>query len=111
MQTTNLDAVRTTSSLARLERLVRVYKRGQNSELMDRVLDKVFAQEVADTRAAIKRLETDIQHYEAQYGMAANDFYRQFQAGELGDSMDFIEWSSLILMRTHLEERLEVLTG
>lgn len=111
MQLAEMDTTRMTNDLSRLERLIRIYETGQNSELMDRVLDKVFAQEAADTHAAIERLDVDIQNYETQYGMSSDVFDSQFHAGELGDRMDFIEWSSLIFMRNHLRQRLEVLTG
>lgn len=96
---------------SRLEQLIRLYETGQAGELIDRVLDRVFAQEAASTLAEIERLDNDIQDYESQYTMTADDFLRQFEAGELGDAMDFIEWSSLILMREDLRQRLEILTG
>ena len=102
---------KTTDDMSRLERLIRLYEMGQSSTLMDRVLDKVFAKEAADTQAAIERLDTDIHTYERQYGMSSEVFDSQFHAGELGDKMDFVEWSSLIFMRTHLQKRLEVLTA
>lgn len=110
MQVAELDSKPATKG-SRLQRLIRLYETGQNSDLMDRVIDKVFAQEEADTQAAIERLDADIQNYEKQYGMASEEFDGQFQAGKLGDRMDYIEWSSLILMRTHLLQRLEALTG
>lgn len=111
MQVLDVEASQTTRGLSRLERLIRIYETGQNSDLMDRVLDRVFAQEAADTQAAIQRLDGDIHNYEIQYGMSADDFFRQFDAGELGDAMDFIEWGSLIMMREDLRQRLEILTG
>lgn len=110
MQVAELESNQATKD-SRLQRLIRIYETGQNSELMDHVLDKVFAQEAADTQAAIARLDADIQNYENRYGMASDEFDSQFHAGKLGDQMDFIEWSSLILMRSHLQERLETLTG
>ena len=111
MQVAELNTTQTTKGLSRLARLIWIYEAGQNSELMDRVLDKVFAQEAADAQAAIELLDVDIQNYERQYGMLSEEFDSQFHAGELGDGMDFIEWSSLILMRSHLQQRLEILTG
>jgi hypothetical protein len=101
----------TESRSSRLEQLIRLYETGNASELIDRVLDRVFAQEAANTQAAIQRLNSDIQNYENQYGMASDDFFRQFDSGELGDSMDFIEWSSLIMMREDLQQRLNILLG
>lgn len=96
---------------SRLEQLIRLYETGNASELMDRVLDRVFAQEAATTQAAIQRLDSNIQSYELQYGMKSDDFYRQFESGMLGDAMDFIEWNSLILMREDLRLRLDILIG
>jgi hypothetical protein len=96
---------------SRLDQLIRLYETGNSSALIDRVLDRVFTQEAERTEAAIERLDHDIQAYEAQYEMTAEDFFRQFDAGELGDAMDFIEWSSLIMMREDLRQRLNILTG
>jgi hypothetical protein len=62
---------------ARLEKLIRLYETGQVSDLMDRVLVKAFAQEAAEAEAAIKRIDSDLQAYEAQYGMSSESFYRQ----------------------------------
>jgi hypothetical protein len=38
-------------------------------------------------------LENRLQAFEAQYQRQSEDFYQQFRAGELGDSIDFFEWS------------------
>ena len=111
MSVIEMETTQTADDLSRLERLIRLYELGQNSSLMDRVLDKVFAKEAADTQAAIERLDIDIQNYETQYGMSSEVFNSQFCAGELGDKMDFVEWSSLIFMRIHLQQRLKVLTS
>lgn len=111
MSVMEIETTKATADVSRLERLIRLYEMGQSSTLMDRVLDKVFAKEAADTKTAIERLDTDIQTYEQQYGMSSEVFDSQFHVGELGDKMDFVEWSSLIFMRAHLQQRLEVLTG
>ncbi len=102
---------RSTTRSSRLEKMIRLYESGQASDFMDRVLDKVFAQEAAETRNAIARLDSDIIHYENQYEMSSEVFFRDFKGGKLGDQMDFIEWSSLVMMRDDLYQRLQVLTG
>lgn len=101
---------RTTTRSTRLERLIRLYETGQASEFMDRVLDKVFAQEAAEAREAIERIDADLKKYENQYGMTSEDFNRQFRTGQLGDRMDFMEWGSLIMMKDDLRKRLQILT-
>jgi hypothetical protein len=44
--------------------------------------------------APIAEMEQQLRAYEAQYGMSSDEFYRRFQAGELGDSADFFEWNT-----------------
>ena len=41
----------------------------------------------------ILELENRLQAFEDQYKMGSEYFYQQFRAGEVGDSMDFFEWS------------------
>lgn len=41
----------------------------------------------------VLELKNRLQVFEAQYQMRSDDFYPRFRAGELGDSMDFFEWS------------------
>ena len=36
--------------------------------------------------------------YEEQFDMSSEEFYRRFRAGELGDGMDFVEWSAFYEM-------------
>jgi hypothetical protein len=41
--------------------------------------------------------------------MESADFYQRFRAGELGDEMDFVEWSVFYEMYQALLQRLEML--
>ena len=45
------------------------------------------SQQIADLESCIKR-------FEEKYQIASQEFYQQFQAGELGDSADFFEWNT-----------------
>lgn len=42
----------------------------------------------------IAKIEQKLQDFEQKYQMKSEEFYRRFQAGELGDSMDFFEWNT-----------------
>lgn len=44
-----------------------------------------------------------------QYGMTSKDFYRRFRSGELGDEMDFVEWSVFWDMHVATQKRLDSL--
>lgn len=40
------------------------------------------------------------------YGMESPVFYQRFEAGELGDTMDFFEWSGLYKLRQDALEKI-----
>jgi len=42
----------------------------------------------------IVKIEQKLEELENKYQMKSDDFYRQFQAGNLEDSMDFFEWNT-----------------
>ncbi|GAP98906.1 hypothetical protein [Leptolyngbya sp. NIES-2104] len=39
-------------------------------------------------------LEERLKKFEEAYQMPSEQFYQKFQAGELGDSIDFFEWNT-----------------
>jgi hypothetical protein len=41
--------------------------------------------------------------------MSSQEFYRRFRAGELGDEMDFVEWSVFYEMYQVTRQRLDML--
>lgn len=107
-----MDAVeaQTTGHSTRLKRLIRLYETGQASEFMDRLLDKVFAQEADEERALISRLAADMSEFEARYDLDSDTFYERFTSGELGDAIDYFEWAALCDMHEQAKARLAVLT-
>lgn len=107
-----MEAVKSQTTLrsTRLERLIRLYETGQASEFMDRVLDKVFAQEAAEELKLIEQLRSDLNEFEKRYEMDSQTFYLRFRSGELGDAMDYMEWASLFDMYEQARARLALLT-
>jgi hypothetical protein len=47
----------------------------------------------------IADLDGRLRIFETKYQMSSEDFYQRFQAGELGDSMEFFEWNTYYEMR------------
>lgn len=94
-----------------MRRLADLYQQGQASELTDRALNKLLAYEIDLCRKQLSQLQTDLAVFEQQYDLTSAKFYRQFQAGEMDDRMDYIEWASLVQMAQNLQERLHLLTG
>ncbi len=50
-------------------------------------------------------LEDRLKRFEEKYQIPSKDFYRQFQAGELGDSADFFEWNTYYEMLNYAQVR------
>ncbi|MDL1981920.1 MAG: hypothetical protein LWX02_10700 [Deltaproteobacteria bacterium] len=94
-------AIRTLDKLRSLEQL---YRQGFRSEVIDRTLDKLLAAE-----AERRDLEARLSAYEEQFNMSSQEFYRRFRTGELGDGVDFVEWSVFYEMYQAIRQRLDVL--
>jgi len=99
-------AIRTLDKLRSLEQL---YRQGFRSDVIDRTLDKLLAAEAERVLAERRDLEARLSAYEKQFNMSSQEFYRRFRAGELGDEMDFVEWSVFYEMYQVTRQRLDML--
>lgn len=100
-----------TSTAERLHALAELYNQGQASDLMDRTLDKLLHHEAEQSQAQLNQLEADLAEFEHQYNLSSTEFYRLYQAGQMGDDMDYVEWASLVQMTDNLRKRLHLLSG
>lgn len=60
-------------------------------------------------QAELLDLEKRLKTFEAQYQMSSENFYQRFRAGELGDTIDFFEWSVFYEMWSAAQNQLETL--
>ena len=95
----------------RLSTLAQIYRRGQASPLMDRALNKVLAYEADASRQQLAQLQVDLAEFEQRYHLSSAEFYRQFQAGQTDDRLDYAECAALTQMTDNLRERLRLLSG
>ena len=80
---------------------------------LDLVLGKLLEGTLSDYRRRLSDYQALLHEFEQRYEMESEVFYRQFEAGSLGDDMDFFEWAGLyelfqdLLSRVHrLEQAL-----
>jgi hypothetical protein len=73
---------------------------------LDRVLGKLLDGALSQHRLRLERYEHDLHEFENRYGMESATFYRRFEAGELGDAMDFFEWAGLYELWLDLVEKI-----
>ena len=76
---------------------------------LDQVLGKLFDVTLSRHRRRLKRYEHDLADFENRYQMDSDTFYKRFEAGKLGDAMDFFEWAGLSELRQDLLEKIKLL--
>ena len=50
-------------------------------------------------------MENDLKTFEKKYNMETKKFFKYFEAGKLGDDIDFVEWSSFYKIHQRIPER------
>jgi hypothetical protein len=64
-------------------------------ELADQVLLKVIQLETDRLQQEQQRLQEELKRFESQYRMSSEICQKRFEMGELGDAVDFFEWTSV----------------
>ncbi len=59
-----------------------------------------------DYKNRLKRYDMELMEFEGRYGMSSDLFYEKFEAGKIGDEMDYFEWSGLIELRRDLLNKM-----
>jgi hypothetical protein len=77
--------------------------------VLDMTLNKLLSREFNRMANLKTRLVKQMQVFENQYHLKSQEFYPRYESGELGDEMDFMEWSSTIEMVRNVDKRLAVL--
>ena len=99
------------SPLVALRNLEQLYERGFRDRLTDTALLKVASSQAARDESVLRDLERDLSELEQQYEMSSEEFFRRWQAGEMADTADFMDWNALYQMAREIRERLELLRG
>ena len=73
---------------------------------LDLILGKLLDVTLSQHRLRLERYERDLHEFEERYSMESATFYRRFEAGELGDEMDFFEWAGLYELRRDIVEKI-----
>lgn len=79
--------------------------------IIDRTVTKLLLRESARIEALQNRLSEQIREFEQQYHLPSGEFCPQYERGELGDEMDFIEWASTLEMLANVKKRLTILAS
>jgi len=75
----------------------------------DAALRKIVESQAARERVVLHDLENDLRELEQQYQLKSEEFFHRWQAGEMPDTADFMDWNALYQMALEVRERLKLL--
>jgi hypothetical protein len=87
--------------------LAELYEKKQVDNVTAQTLNKLVDLETSRIRMQLEDIQRVMADYERQYAMKSVEFFAKFDAGQLGDQMDFVEWASLTQMAEHLHQIIE----
>lgn len=77
--------------------------------LADQALTKVIQVEIDRLKREQQRLKTDLVKFESTYQMTSEACQQKFEEGELGDAVEFFEWTSVYSIYQRNEHMLRLL--
>jgi len=77
--------------------------------VIDIAIDKLLEREITRMLELKARLTDQLAKFEEKYSLSSSDFYKRYENGEMGDEMDFVEWSATLEMLANAERRLALL--
>jgi hypothetical protein len=73
------------------------------------LLESAIQSELHMLELGLARIVERLQAFEKQYGLTSDEFERRFEAGEIGESLDHIEWAGEIKTYRRLEGQRQAL--
>lgn len=95
----------------KINRLQKLYATGFQNPFLDTAVDKIIEYQINQDKKDLQRIQKGLAQFEKQYGMDSSQFWTKYQAGELEDTADFLEWNALYKMQQRIQQRLDILHG
>lgn len=86
---------------AQIEVLEEVYQDG-----LEQVFGNLLQFKMEDYRRSLAEYDGILKQFEEQYEMDSAYANEEFEAGRLGDAMDFFEWTGIYALRQYVLERM-----
>lgn len=77
--------------------------------VMEMAIDKLLKRETTRIGDMHVRINEQIAAFEAKYNLTSEDFRSRYDAGSIGDDMDFIEWAATLEMREKIKGHLSMI--
>ena len=98
-------------ALSNIRILEKYVEKNKNDRIVEGTINKIIHFKIDKYKKELKTLENDLKVFEKKYKMDTNQFFKDFEAGKLGDSIDFVEWSSIYKIYQRISERMNILKG
>ena len=98
-------------SLRKVERVQSFIQRFGEDTFFEVTLQKMLDYKVNQYEQELKEIEEALRRFEEQYGLSTAAFLERFEAGQMGDEIDFLEWASLHRMKERIQARKYALEG
>jgi hypothetical protein len=97
------------SKVRKLEEYIALTNASSLDRILEMTIDKLISREISRLTSQKARLKEQLTEFEGKYSLNSKEFYEKFERGELGDAMDFVEWSATYEMVENLERQLATL--
>jgi hypothetical protein len=97
------------NTLARVKNLDQFIRKHGEDALIAETISKMLDYKIQQYQKEIVRLNREIGKFERTHGMDSSDFFKKYLEGNIGDDLDFVEWSSLYQMRQRLLDKKDEL--
>jgi uncharacterized protein with HEPN domain len=74
--------------------------------VVEMAIDKLLKRETTRMGDMHLRINDQIAAFEAKYTMTSENFRSRYDAGSIGDDMDFIEWAATLDMREKIQHHI-----
>lgn len=98
-------------ALSNIRILERYIDKNRDDKIVAGTISKLIQFKLEKYKKEINSLQKEFKRFETKYKMDTTTFFDDFEAGKLGDSTDFIEWSSLYKIYQRITERKNILEG
>lgn len=98
----------TLERLKRLEGLVQVFG---SDRLVETTINKLMKAKKQELDKRLSNIQLEIRSLEQTYEIKSDEFKDKYEAGLLGDDLDYIKWASLIDMEQRIRKQMRYLEG
>lgn len=110
LDTQELQSDEESRKVKSLHTLVKLYERGFVSSTTSKTLEKLLQLETTLLLRKVEHIERDLSEFEERFGLTTDVFYDRYYSCMTDDSVEFIEWMSLIHMSEMWSRFLRKLT-